>query len=112
MAKSPAEPSFEPTRPLELLAQFESLVGEVIRLCAQGSAGVDVARAQGAADGFARALVTAGLASEKDLLRVAQSARRGGAPGTRSLAPQQDTAELLAGERVSTTRAVRALSIG
>jgi len=96
MAKSPSLASFEPTRASELMAAFTSLVGEVIRLRREGSAGVDIARAQGAADGFARALTSAGLASERDLLRAAQAARHGGTgPATRSMELIDSEAELV-----------------
>lgn len=106
MAKNLSPVTFEPSRRLELLAEFESLVGEVVRLRVRGSPGTDIARAQGAADGFARAISTLGLATDADLLLCAQRARRGGAgPATRRVDLTESSAELIAPSRP----AIRAL---
>jgi len=94
MRKSPEISSFEPQTAADLLAQYESLALAVVHLRCHGSTGTEIARAQGAVDGFGRALLTAGLASERDLLLAAQSARRGGSgPATRVLVAA-DGAEL------------------
>lgn len=96
MSLSLTQAAFDPSRRLVLLGQFESMVGEVIRLRAHGSDGVTIARAQGAADGFARALVTSGLASDAELLAAAQAARRGGAgPATRAIEVVESAATLI-----------------
>jgi len=96
MSLSLTQATFDPSRRLDLLGQFEAMVGEVLRLRARGSEGVEIARAQGAADGFARALTTLGIASDADLLKAAQAARRGGVgPATRVLEVTDSSAELL-----------------
>gem|GEM_PF-2069775 len=100
MAKNLSSMTFEPSRRLDLLAEFESLVGEVVRLRNRGSPGTDIARAQGAADGFARAISTLGLATDADLLLCAQQARRGGAgPATRKIDLTDSGAELIVPSR-------------
>ena len=111
MTKHLSESTFESSRRLDLLAEFESLVGAVIRLRGCGSAGTDIARAQGAADGFARAITTLGLVSDADLLEAAQKARRGGTgPATRSIDLSDSGAELIVPSRppvrVAAVRAV------
>jgi hypothetical protein len=105
MANSPTFATFEATTQAGLLAEFEALVGEVIRLRTLGCTGVELVRAQGAADGFAQALTAAGLVSDRDLLLAAQSARRGGSSAlVRILETSDSSAELLE-ERRSVTRA-------
>jgi hypothetical protein len=102
MSLSLSQATFDPSRRLVLLGQFESMVGEVVRLRTHGSDGVEIARAQGAADGFARALISSGIASDADLLQAAQAARRGGAgPATRTIEATESAATLIDSRRVT-----------
>lgn len=109
MANSATIASFESTGAADLLAEYQGLVGEVIRLRTLGCTGAELAHAQGAADGFAQALTASGLVSDRELLHAAQTARRGeGVSGVRPLETCDSSAELLEERRsVARTRSAR-----
>lgn len=75
-----------------LIQALRALLNEAIELHQRGAAGARLGRAQGAADGYMRALLDLGVCSDKELLRVVaeQRARRLG-PASGALAPDADT---------------------
>jgi hypothetical protein len=60
----------------EMLAHLRSLLTDVFRLRTQGAAYAKLARAQGCADGYMRAMIDAGLATQRDLLIFVAEQRR------------------------------------
>lgn len=67
----------------QLLAELEQHLSGMLRLQAQGSSGNQISWARGRVDGFVRALLAVGIASEADVLQVIREARRGsGGPAT------------------------------
>jgi hypothetical protein len=70
-------------------AELRALVRESLTLQNQGATYSKLSRAQGAVDGYMRALLDAGLATNKDLLRLVSDERaRINGPSTTSLVPE------------------------
>lgn len=81
----------------ELLENLRGLLDAAFSLHQKGAAGARLGRAYGMADGYMRALVELGLATEKELgLLVAQQRSKQLGPATQALAADAEAGDTLA----------------
>jgi hypothetical protein len=72
-----------------LIQTLRGLLGDAFALHHQGAAGARLGRTYGAADGYMRALVELGVATQKELaIVVAEERTRALGPATRTLAAE------------------------
>jgi len=60
----------------ELLVNLRSMLAEAFRLRNDGASYANLARSQGRVDGYIRALIDAGIATEEELLALVTDQRR------------------------------------
>lgn len=75
----------------QLLEHLRVMLRDVFRLRNEGAAYAKLARAQGQADGYMRALLDAGVADQKQLLKLVSDERRAvDGPGSAPLEVERD----------------------
>ncbi len=74
----------------EMLLNLRSMLTEVFRLRNEGASCANLAHSQGLVDGYMRALVNGGVATEKELLKIVTDQRRAvNGPATREFASEE-----------------------
>lgn len=73
-------------RKSEMLAELQQMLNEALSLQAAGTGYSKLAKAQGAVDGYMRALLDSGMATKQELLELVASERaRVNGPATREM---------------------------
>lgn len=74
----------------EMLVNLRSMLSEAFRLRNEGASYAILARSQGRVDGYMRALIDGGIATEKELLALVTDQRRVvDGPATREVASEE-----------------------
>jgi hypothetical protein len=73
-------------RKSEMLAELKQMLNEALRVQSAGASYAKLAKAQGAVDGYMRALLDSGVATKQELLELVASERaRVNGPATREM---------------------------
>ncbi len=77
----------------EMLNNLRTMLTEVFRLRNEGASSANLAHSQGLVDGYIRALIDSGVATQKELLKIVAEQRRAvDGPATRELASEESLA--------------------